>query len=309
MKILVTGGAGFIGSHIVDELIKENHEVIIIDNLSSGNKQFINESAKLYIADIKDDINHIFEKEKPEIVIHTAAQVMLRKSLEEPIFDAATNILGTINILEAAKKNKVKKIIYTSTCARYGEPKYLPVDENHEIAPTSPYGISKHSAEHYIEMYSKLYGLDYLIFCFGNVYGTRDNPKCKRVISIFSYNIIKGEKPTIFGDGCQTRDFIFVEDLAKFIVKSMNKSPEHKLFNLANGEQISVNQIFKILKDTSGFKYDAEHIKGIPGEVRDVVLDTKLAKEELDWIPKTSFKEGLKESFVWLKENYKIFEE
>ena len=167
MKVLVTGGAGFIGSHIVDALIKNNHEVIIIDNLSTGNSKFINKKAKLYQADIREDINYIFEKEKPELVIHTAAQVMLRRSLEEPIFDATTNIIGTINVLEAVRKNNVKKIIYTSTGgARYGEPKYLPVDENHEIAPTSPYGISKHTVEHYIEMYSKLYNIDYLIFLF-----------------------------------------------------------------------------------------------------------------------------------------------
>lgn len=309
MKILVTGGAGFIGSHIVDNLIENNYEVIIIDNLSTGNKKVINSKAKLYIADIREDINSIFEKEKPEIVIHTAAQVMLRKSIEEPIFDATTNILGTINVLEACRKNNIKKIIYTSTGgARFGEPKYLPVNEKHELKPTSPYGISKHTAEHYVEMYSKLYGFDYLIFCFGNVYGPRDNPKCKRVTSLFSYKIINNEKPVIFGDGNQTRDFIYVLDLAKFIVKSMNKNPKDKLFNLANGEQISVNQIFEILKEISGYTEEAEHIEAIQGEVRDIVLDTKLAQEQLGWIPETGFKQGLKQTFEWLKENYKMFE-
>jgi UDP-glucose 4-epimerase len=309
MKILVTGGAGFIGSNIVDVLIENNHEVIIVDNLSTGNKEFINKKAKLYQADIRENINYIFEKEKPEIVIHTAAQVMLRKSIEEPIFDAHTNIIGTINVLEAARKNNVKKIIYTSTGgARYGEPKYLPVDEKHEIKPTSPYGISKHTAEHYIEMYSKLYGIDYLIFCFGNVYGPRDNPACKRVTSIFSYKIIKNEKPIIFGDGNQTRDFIYVLDIARFIVKSINKNPTSKLFNLANSEQISVNQIFSMLKEISDFKENAEHIEAVQGEVRDIVLDTTLAKQELDWIPETNFKKGLEQTFNWLKENYKMFE-
>ncbi|MFA5259294.1 MAG: NAD-dependent epimerase/dehydratase family protein [Candidatus Pacearchaeota archaeon] len=308
MKILVTGGAGFIGSHIVDTLIKNNHEVIIIDNLSTGQKDFINKSAKLYIQDIRKDVNHVFEKEKPELVIHTAAQVMLRKSIEEPIFDATTNIIGTINILEACRKNNVKKIIYTSTGgARYGEPKYLPVDENHQIKPASPYGISKHTAEHYVEMYSRLYELDYLIFCFGNVYGPRDNPECKRVTSIFSYKILKNEKPIIFGDGNQTRDFIFVKDIANFIVKSINKTPKNKLFNLANGEQISVNQIFEILKEISGFSKDAEHIEAVQGEVRDICLDTKRAKQELGWAKKTDFKEGLRQTFEWLKENYSIF--
>jgi len=309
MKVLVTGGAGFIGSQIVDKLIEDNHEVIIIDNLSTGQKDFVNKSAKLYIEDIRKDISYVFEKEKPELVIHTAAQVMLRKSLEEPIFDATTNIIGTINVLEACRKNNVKKIIYTSTGgARYGEPKYLPVDEAHQIKPASPYGISKHTAEHYVEMYNQLYGLDYLIFCFGNVYGPRDNPACKRVTSIFSYKILKNEKPVIFGDGNQTRDFIFVKDIANFIVKSMNKNPKNKLFNLANGEQISVNQIFEILKEISCFKQDAEHIEAVQGEVRDICLDTKRAKEELGWEKKTDFKEGLKQTFEWLKENHTMFE-
>ena len=309
MKILVTGGAGFIASHIVDVLIENNHEVTIIDNFSTGNINFLNKKAKLYKADIREDINYIFETEKPEMVIHTAAQVMLRKSIEEPIFDASTNIIGTINVLEACRKNKVRKIIYTSTGgARYGDPKYLPVDEKHELHPSSPYGISKHTAEHYIEMYSKLYNLDYLIFCFGNVYGPRDNPACKRVTSIFGYKIIKNEKPVIFGDGNQTRDFIYVKDIARFIVKNMDKSPKSRLFNLANGEQVSVNQIFSILKEISGYKEEADHIEAIQGEVRDICLDTKLAQDQLDWKPETDFKQGLKQTFEWLKDNYRMFE-
>lgn len=309
MKILVTGGAGFIGSHIVDNLIEENNEVVIVDNLSTGNMNFVNKKAKLYTDDIREDINKILELEKPEIVIHCAAQVMLRKSIEEPIFDATTNILGTLNVLEACRKNNVKKIIYTSTGgARYGDPKYLPVNEKHELKPRSPYGISKHTAEHYVEMYSKLYNIDHLIFCFGNVYGPRDNPNCKRVTSLFSYKLLKSEIPMIFGDGNQTRDFIYVKDLAKFIVESIDKNPEHKLFNLANGEQVSVNQIYSLLQEISGYSKDAIHTEAIKGEVRDIYLDTSLAQKELGWEPETSFNEGLKSTFEWLKENYKSFE-
>jgi len=306
-KVLVTGGAGFIGSHIVDFLVKKDYEVIIIDNLSTGKENYINKNAKFYKADITflDEIENIFEKEKPEIVIHSAAQVMLRKSIEEPVFDAKTNILGTINILECCKKNNVKKIIYTSTGgARYGEPKYLPVDEKHIINPLAPYGISKHTAEHYVQAYSQIYGFDYLIFCFGNVYGPRDDPNCKRVTSIFSYKIVKGEIPVIFGDGNQTRDFIYALDLAEFIVNSLEKNPEHKLFNLANGEQISVNDIFNLLKEISGFKQEAKYTEAIAGEIRDICLDTSLAQKELGWTPKTDFKEGLKETFGFIKENY-----
>jgi UDP-glucose 4-epimerase len=304
MKVLVTGGAGFIGSHIVDELVKRGHKVIVVDDLSTGKKEFVNKKAKFYKADITKKIEGIFLKEKPEIVIHTAAQVMLRKSLDAPIDDAKRNIIGTINVLEACRKSGVKKIIYTSTGgARYGEPQYLPVDEGHPLKPTSPYGISKHTAEHYIYAYSLLYGTEYLIFCFGNVYGPRDDPACKRVTAIFSHLMTKREAPKIFGDGKQTRDFIFVKDLAEFIVGSMNKKPEHRLFNLSNGEQISVNQIFSILKKISGFKGEAEHLPAIKGEVRDIRLDTSLAKKELGWKPKTAFEDGLKETFEWQKKN------
>ncbi len=304
MKILVTGGCGFIGSHIVDELINKDFTVVVIDNLSTGKKERLNPKANLIIADITNgkELNVVFEKEKPEIVIHTAAQVMLRKSLEEPVFDAITNIIGTINVLEACKNNFVKKIIYTSTGgARYGDPKYLPVDEKHDINPSSPYGISKHTSEHYVKMYSDLYGFDYLIFCFGNVYGPRDDPKCKRVTAIFSEMMINNQQPIIFGDGEQTRDFLYVIDLARFIVASMDKQPFHKLFNLANGTQVSVNQIYTELKEISGYAGEAKHIDAIKGEVRDIVLDTTLAQKELFWSPKTTMREGLKEMFNDLK--------
>lgn len=306
MKILVTGGAGFIGSHLVDLLLKKDYGVTIIDNLSTGKKEFINKKAKFYSADILENINFIFEKEKPEIVIHSAAQVMLRKSLEDPIFDAKTNILGTINILEACRKNKVKKIIYTSTGgARVGEPKYLPVDEKHPLNPCSPYGISKHTAEHYIWMYSQLYGLEYLIFCFGNVYGPRDDPQYGRVTSVFTNKMIKGENPTIFGDGNQTRDFVYVSDLAEFIVNSIEKNPKHKLFHLANGNQISVNEIFYKLKKILNFSGEANYVPAIKGEIRDMVLDTALAQKELWWKPKYNLDQGLKETAEYFKNRLK----
>lgn len=306
MKILITGGAGFIGSHIVDCLVDRGHDIAVIDNLSTGRIESLNQKAKFYNTDITQDLNEIFEAEKPEIVIHAAAQVMLRYSLENPIQDAQTNILGSLNVLEACRKNNVRRIVYTSTGgARYGEPEYLPIDEKHPIFPTSPYGISKHTVEHYIEAYSKLHNLDYLIFCFGNVYGPRDNLSSKRVISLFCNSILKNESPLIFGDGNQTRDFLYVTDLANFIADSLNKNPEHKLFNLAEGKQVSVNELFRILKELSGFEGNAIYIDAVKGEVRDVLLDTSLAVRELGWSPKHDIKKGLKETFEWFKENLK----
>lgn len=304
MKILITGGAGFIGSLIVDKLIEKGDSVIIIDSLSTGKRENINEKAKFYSIDILEyeNLNYIFENEKPDFVFHLAANTMVRKSIENPLFDAEINILGTINVLECCRKNNVKKIIYTSTGgARVGEPEYLPVDEKHPLNPCSGYGISKHSAEHYIWMYNKLYGIDYFIFCFGNVYGIRDDPNTKRLIPLFIDLILKGEKPKIFGDGNQTRDFIYVVDLVDFIINSINKigQTEHKLFHLANGKQISVNEVFQVLKEVSGKDIKAENVEAIKGEVRDIVLDISLAQRELGWNPQTELKEGIKKTWEW----------
>ena len=301
MKILVTGGAGFIGSLLVDKLVEENN-VVVIDNLSSGKKENINKNANFYELDIlnHDKLNEIFYKEKPEIVFHLAAQTMLRKSIEDPLYDAKTNILGTISVLESCRKNNVAKIIYTSTGgARVGDPEYLPVDEKHPLNPCSPYGISKHSAEHYVWMYDKLYGLDHLIFCFGNVYGPRDSPNTKRLVPLFIDMIKREETPKIFGDGEQTRDFIYVLDLVDFMANSIKIKPEHRLFHLANGKQISVNEVFEIIKEVSGFNREAEYIAKVKGEVRDIVLDISLAKSELGWNPKTEIRNGIKKTWEW----------
>ncbi len=303
-KCLVTGGAGFIGSHLVDVLIDKGFEVCVIDNLSHGKKQRLHPKATLYQADITDDVSKIFQKEKPQYVFHLAAQVQLRESMDNPLHDAKTNILGTINILETCRQTGVKKIIYTSTGgARVGEPQYLPVDENHPVKPCSPYGISKHTAEHYVQMYGDLYGLDYLIFCFGNVYGPRDHPSSKRVTAVFIQSILENKSPLIFGDGEQTRDFIYVLDLARFITHSMEKKPAQKLFHLANGQEVSVNEIFQTLKEISGSSFEATHISGIKGEIRNIILDISQAKKQLGWEPEHTLKQGLTETYQWFKNN------
>lgn len=298
MKILVTGGNGFIGRWLVEKLVERGHQVVVVDIRESDNNQI-----KFYKKDICDkDLLEIFESERPEIVFHLAANSMLRKSIEDPIYDARNNILGTINVLECSRKCAVKKIIYTSTGgARVGEPEYLPVDEKHGVNPLSPYGISKHSAEHYVQMYGKVYGLDYFIFCFGNVYGPRDDPKTNRVIPVFISKILSGERPLVFGDGLSARDFIYVEDLADFMAEKFNRKSGHKLFYLASGEETRINEIYNMLKEISGFKEEAIHTDAIKGEVKEIVLDIALAKRELDWYPKTSLREGLKKTWEWFR--------
>ena len=303
VKVLVTGGAGFIGSSLVDQLIDKGHDVVVVDNLSAGKLENINEKAKFYKRDITDShlLEGVFEIEKPEVVYHLAAQTMLRVSLDDPLHDARTNMIGTISVLEACRKNGVLRIIYTSTGgARVGEPEYLPVDEKHPLRPASPYGISKHSAEHYVEAYGELYGLDYLIFCFGNVYGSRDPPDCKRIVPTFMDLIKKGETPKIFGDGTNTRDYIYVIDLVEFMSDCIDKHPDSKLFHLANGKEISVNEIFDILCKVTSFSKNAEKISGIKGEVKKIVLDISLAKKELGWNPVTDIETGIKKTWEWL---------
>ena len=303
MKVLVTGGAGFIGSSLVDQLISRGHEVVVVDNLSAGKMVNVNEKAKFYQRDITDLhlLSQVFELEKPEIVYHLAAQTMLRVSLDDPLHDARTNVIGTISVLEACRKSGVKRIFYTSTGgARVGEPEYLPVDEKHPLRPASPYGISKHSAEHYVEAYGELYGLDYLIFCFGNVYGPRDPPECKRIVPFFMDLIQKSETPKIFGDGTNTRDYIYVMDLVEFMAGCIDKHPESKLFHLANGKEISVNEVFEILRKVTGFQRDAEKVSEIKGEVKKIVLDISLAQKELGWNPVIDLETGLKKTWGWL---------
>lgn len=304
MKILVTGGAGFIGSWIVDLLLKQNHQVVIVDNLSTGKKENLVPQAKSYILDITNhnELNKIFEVEKPEIVFHLAANPMLRLSIEDPLYDAKTNILGTISVLESCRKNNVKKIIYTSTGgARVGEPEYNPVDEKHPLNPSSPYGISKHSAEHYVWMYHKLHNLDYLIFCFGNVYGPKDEPRTKRLIPLFINLLLDNQQPKIFGTGEHTRDYIYVEDLAEFLVNSIDKNPQHKLFHLANQKQISVNKIWSLLKQISNTNIEVEHVQEVK-EVKKIALDITLAQQELGWNPKTDIETGLRKTWEWFRE-------
>ena len=301
-KILVTGGAGFIGSTITDILVDRGDEVVIIDNFKTGKREYVNPKATLYEADITKEIDYIFEKEKPEKVIHAAANVLLRESLKDPMMDANINILGTINVLQSCVKHKVKKIIYCSTSARVGDPEYTPIDEKHPLRPCSPYGISKHSAEHYLETYNLNHGLDYLIFCFGNVYGPRDDPSTGRLTGLFIEKMIQGEAPKIYGDGNQTRDFIYVKDLANFLVSSLDKTPEHKLFHLANGKEVSVNEATEVMKKATGFTGDIPHIEAIQGEIRKSVFDITLVQKELGWDPKHTYEDGVKETAEWFKE-------
>jgi len=297
MKILITGGAGFIGSNVADRMIEEGHGIAIVDDLSTGFRENIPTQAAFYEASVTDReaIHTLFEMEKPEIVIHHAAQMDVRKSTQDPVFDATVNILGSIILLEESVRAGTRKIIYASTGgAVYGEPQYLPADEDHPINPVSQYGISKHTVEHYLYLYGYNYGLRYTILRYPNVYGPRQNPHGEAgVVAIFTQKMLAGTSPAIFGDGSQTRDYTFVGDIVEANVLSLTRG-DGGIYNVGTGVETSVQQIFDTLKEI--LQVDLEPVYAPPrlGEIRRICLNSNRAAKELGWRPSHTFLEGLR---------------
>lgn len=307
MKYLITGGAGFIGSHLVDKLIKDGNDVVVIDNLSTGKRENLNSKSIFYEVDIQSsEISEIFEKEKPEKVFHFAAQIDIRKSVEEPMFSAKTNILGTLNILENCKKSGVKKVIFSSTGgAIYGEAKTIPTPENYTCMPLSPYGIEKLMVEYYLNFYKKEYDLAHLILRFANVYGPRQNSKGEAgVISIFCDKLLSGEQPVINGDGKQTRDFVFIDDVVGAIVLAVEKEGGEEIFNIGTGEETDVNIIFQKIKELLNIVKNEVHGPEKEGEQKRSCLDFTKAKKVLGWEPQHNIDEGLKTTVKWFKDEH-----
>ena len=305
MKILITGGAGFIGSHVADRFIELGHDVVIVDNLSSGKRQNINKKARFYEADITDSarLKEIFEKEKPDIVNHHAAQAFVSKSVSEPQFDAKVNIIGTLNLLELSVKNNVKKFIYANSGgAGYGEPVRLPMDEEHSINPLSPYGISKHTAEHYLFLYKNLHNLPYVSLRYANVYGPRQDPYGEGgVVAIFTNKLLKGESPSIFGDGTQTRDYVYVKDVVSAnILAAESKEAENNAFNVGTGKAASTQEIFDRLNVITGAALKPVYVQERKGDLKTSVLNpSKLQK--LGWKINYDLDKGLKETADYFK--------
>lgn len=297
MEVLVTGGVGFIGSNIVDGLIKEGHKAIVVDNLSTGKKENLNEEAEFYQLDIRDqELEKVFEENNITHVIHHAAQIDVQHSIKDPFFDAQNNILGTINVLEMAKEYEVEKIIYASSAAVYGEPDYLPVDEKHPIKAMSPYGITKHTPEHYIKMYSELYDLKYTIFRYSNVYGPRQDPKGEGgVVSIFVDKMLAEERPVIFGDGEQTRDFIHVYDIVKANLLALEKG-DSILVNVSTESRDSVNDLVDYLNEILPYNLEAINEEARKGDILHSSLANGKAKELLGWTPDYDLRAGLEQT-------------
>ena len=301
MRVLATGGAGFIGSNIVDLLISEGHEVYVLDDLSSGREEYVNDSATFYEMSILEDVGKIIKDEDIECVIHHAAQINVRKSVEDPVFDANINILGSLNLLESSQD--VKKFIFASTGgAIYGEPEYLPADESHLEKPLCPYGASKLAFEKYLYMYGELYGLDYVSLRYGNVYGPRQDPYGEAgVVAIFANSMLGSERPTINGDGNQTRDFVYVEDVARSNLLAMEKSVRERVINIGTGVETSVNEIFETIQKSLGTDIKPVHVPAIKGEVQKISLDVKRAKDELGWGAEVNIAKGIGKYLDYLK--------
>ncbi|TDT52010.1 SDR family oxidoreductase [Fonticella tunisiensis] len=301
MKVLVTGGAGFIGSNIVDRLIELNHDVAVVDNLSTGRRENLNPGAEFYNVDIvnKEDLTRVFEAFKPEICIHHAAQIDVQRSIKEPDYDADVNIVGTINVLNACRLSGARKIIYASSAAVYGEPEYLPLDENHKVEPISYYGVSKHTPEHYIKIFSQLYGLRYTILRYSNVYGIRQDPMGEGgVIAIFLNKLVKGEVPTIFGDGEQTRDFIYVKDVVEANIAALTRGDGY-ILNISTNTCISINDLVKKMIEASGRELKPNYGPARKGDIIHSYMDNRRAAEVLGWEPRYGLVEGLRETYEY----------
>lgn len=305
MKILVTGGAGFIGSHVVDMFIAHGHEVVVVDDLSTGRRSNLNPAATFYQIDIRSpELAQVFEKEKPQVVDHHAAQMDVRHSVEDPIFDADVNVLGSIRLVELARQHAVERFIYISTGgAVYGEPEYLPCDEGHPINPICPYGASKHTVEHYLYMYHELYDLDYVILRYPNVYGPRQDPHGEAgVVAIFTGQMLKGDQVVINGDGDQERDFVYVADCARANLLALTTQNANTVFNLGEGKGTTVNQVYEELKRITSYQLSAVHGPAKVGETRRIYLEAEKAARELDWQPTIGLGEGLTETVEYFRQ-------
>lgn len=304
MKILVTGGAGFIGSHVVDSYIDSGHNVTVIDNLSTGRIQNVNPKANFIEMDIlSDDISNLLEKEKFDIINHHAAQIDVRKSTADPIFDAKVNILGTLNILEAGIKNDLKKFIFASTGgAIYGEQDYFPADEDHPQRPVSPYGIGKLTVEKYLYYYGVQHGLDYIVLRYANVYGPRQNPFGEAgVVAIFCERLINGKEAIINGDGTQTRDYVFVYDVVEANLLALKTEYKREIFNIGTAIETDVNTIFRKIRNLIDPSKKDVHGPAKPGEQQRSVINPAKAKKILGWQPKYNLDAGLKITVDYFK--------
>ena len=295
MRILVTGGAGFIASNVVDALIEEGHDVSVVDNLSSGFERNLNPRARFYRLSVRgSELSDVFEKELPEVVNHHAAQIDVRRSADDPVADAEDNILGSLNLISNCVRSGVGRIVYASTGgAIYGDPEYIPADEGHPINPVSQYGVSKHTVEHYLYLYSILHDLKYVTLRYANVYGPRQNPHGEAgVVAIFATQMLTGVQPSIFGPGDKTRDYVHVSDIVQANLLALDRG-ENTILNVGTGIETSDQEIFDTLAEVLGYDGPPHYAPVRKGEVHHISLECSKARDVLGWVPRLSLREGI----------------
>jgi UDP-glucose 4-epimerase len=307
MKIMVTGGAGFIGSHAVDALIASGAgEVSVLDDLSTGKRKQVNARATLYQTDLRDAaaVSSVIDKARPEIIFHLGAQLDVRRSVADPAFDAQVNVVGFVNLMESARKHGLKRVVFSSTGgAIYGEQDEFPCNEDHPKRPVSPYGVAKLATEAYLFFYKVEYGIDYVALRFSNVYGPRQDPHGEAgVVAIFCGRILDSLPATIYGDGTQTRDYVYVGDVVRAVVAAGKSTASGIALNVGTGIETNVNDIYSTLAGIADFPTKAEHAAAKPGEQKRSVISPARAAKELGWRPERKLADGLEETFKFFKQ-------
>ncbi|HET7876599.1 MAG TPA: NAD-dependent epimerase/dehydratase family protein [Methylomirabilota bacterium] len=304
MKILVTGGAGFIGSHVVDAFLAAGHEVAVVDNLATGSRRWLNPRARFHLADLRSArLGEVFTAERPQLVAHLAAQAAVSRSVADPAFDAGVNILGGLNLLECCRRFGVRRLIYSSTGgAAYGDTDVLPTPEDHPTLPASPYGVSKVAFERYAAAWSGLYGISAVSLRYANVYGPRQSPHGEAgVVAIFCHRLLASEPCVVNGDGGQTRDYVFVNDVAAANLLALERADVTGAVNIGTGVETSVNELYLALAKAAGVTAPARHGPARPGEQRRSCLSPALAKRVLGWNPAVPLADGLARTFEFAK--------
>jgi UDP-glucose 4-epimerase len=303
MKVLVTGGAGFIGSHLVDRLILEGHDSVVVDNLVTGKRRNINRAARFYKMDVQSwRLERVFRNERPNVVMHLAAQMDVRKSVEDPMFDAQVNVLGTLNVLQQAVKHGVRKVIFSSSGgAIYGEQETYPAPETHVLRPLSPYGLSKLCGEQYLSYFQRVSGLQAVSLRYANVYGPRQDPEGEAgVVAIFIQKMLNNEQAVINGNGRQTRDFVFVDDVVEANLAMMGQETQGT-YNVGTGVETSINDLYRILVQHTGSTCKEMHGPAKKGEQARSVIDCTKLRQEVSWEPKADLSEGLKKTVEYFR--------
>jgi len=301
-KILVTGGAGFIASHIVDKLLELGHAVIVVDNLATGYRENVNPAARFYELDVRDpEFAQLIESERPEVIDHHAAQTMVRVSTEQPLYDTRVNVQGIINLLTAAAKAGVRKVIFASSGGTvYGNCQHLPISENEPFAPESPYGISKTTSEFYLRYFAANYGVHYTALRYANIFGSRDTISSEHVITVFAKRLLQGQPPIIHWDGEQAKDYLYVDDAVQANLLALDRG-DNQAYNIGSGKPVSVNDIYRLLVKMTGINIEAQHGPKRVGDVRLFYFDCSKAGRDLGWQPAVPFEDAVAHTLDWFR--------